>query len=281
MWAADLYQKARIILATCAILAMLGQPCPIPVGQTGSRGWLVTDEPSAASAFIASQRDHDPSAAERATSPLYRAEMQRRGRGEEWPFSGLWTEATSQLDFRFVGAIADGMGFTYALYAARSKPPVGPDSPTSLWRIDLAPEGRVIWGELARIFTSPDVEIVYAPPDGAASSTVALPWAVSDGGDQPRSAFGMRSAAGDAYLALGLGWRQMGDDRPARVAFVMLDARGNVLPDCWSFGQPIPSWDPEWHPVDPRTFDLGELDSADAATLEAYLASLAEGELYG
>ncbi len=72
----------------------------------------------------------------------------------------LWVEATPTLDFTYLGAVKDGDGFTYALYEARPKHPDGPNAPTSLWRIDLDPEGRVIWAEFARLFDQPRVELM-------------------------------------------------------------------------------------------------------------------------
>ena len=282
MWSRVLHSNAQIFLAACIVVAVLGQAgCNLSVGQVAPLGWVVSDEPPSAAAFIASQRDHDSVEAARVTSPIFRAELARRGRGTEWPFYGLWIEATSRLDFRFVSAVTDGSGFTFALYAARPRISVGPDSPTSLWRIDLDPEGRVIWGELARIFTSPEVEVVQALGDDIDSATTALPWTASNVDDGQLSVFGVRSKAGDAYLAVGFGQRGTTDDRPSKVTFVMLNASGKVLPNCWSFGQPSPTWDAEWHPADPSAFDIDGLDPADVQTLETYLASIASGPLDG
>jgi hypothetical protein len=246
-----------LVLVAALGAALVRAVCGTTLSQAGVPDQRAPNEPATAAAFMASQRDRDTTTVALVTSPLYRAEMARRGRGTDWPFDGLWTEATAQLSFTFVGALSDSDGFTFALYTARAKHPNTADAPTSLWRIDLDPEGRVIWGELARIFDSPRVEVVRGPRALALANTR---WQLL---------FAVRSAAGDAYVAL-----HPDPADPGRIAFAQEDASGELGPSFWSFGQPMPTRDAQWHPVDPLPFDLGRLTVGQDQMLRSYLRVL-------
>lgn len=217
-------------------------------------------EPPSAAAFIQAERDRDVERASLFTSPLFRAELERRGRGAEWPFDGLWLAAASKLDFAYLGAVMDADGFTYTLYKARPKHSDGPNAPTSLWRIDLDPRGRVIWGDFVRLFDSPRVALVHDESVAWQLCTLERMWATPPGGERRQALFGVRSGAGDAYVAL-----HPNPEDAGRIAFAQEDATGQLGPSFWSFGQITPTW---------GSFDLGGLSDADLRTLDDYLSAL-------
>jgi hypothetical protein len=92
---------------------------------------------------------------------------------------------------------------------------------------------------------------------------------------RPCLTFGVRSEAGDGYLALGFGCERSADLTAAEViAFATIGASGELLPSYWTFGEPVSTRDGEGHPVPPRGFDLTRLSEEDSTLLRAYLTSL-------
>ena len=227
-------------------------------------------EPAAAAAFIDSQRTGNVAEAERVTSPLYRAEMVRRGRGSAWPLDGLWVEATAQLSFTYVAAVSDSRGFTYVLYTARPRYPTGQASPTSLWRIDLDPQGKVIWGDLARIFESPQVEVIRGQGLAGTPSVLARSWVAPTSVVPLQVVLEVRSAAGDAYVAL-----RPDPTDPGRIAFVQQDTSGDIGPSYWSFGEPVPAEVVTVQPGASGVYGYDGLTDAQTQTLRFYLEELA------
>jgi hypothetical protein len=231
-------------------LAMVG--CLVAAGCAGSglAAARPAASPPAAATFIAAHVAGAAALAEPGRSPLHRAELARRGRASELP-DPLWAVAAPALDFEPAGALEDGYGFAHALYIARPRrsPTTGP---ASVWRVDLDPLGRVIWGEPVRLLGSPAASVVRAA-----------------------DRVGVRSAAGDGYV--GVVVRCPG--RPDLVAFAILDEDGTVGPDRWSFDQPLPLGDPDDHHALAPPFGPGleEVPSADRPLLRAYLAALPAG----
>lgn len=236
-------------------------------------------EPPAAAAFIASQRDQDAVAASQVTSRLFHAELDRRGLSASWPLDPLWSEATSELRFTFVHALADRNGFTSALYTAR---PMSGDSPVTLWRLDLDPEGRVIWGDFLWLFGDVNVRTIST---ASASARVASSLAIAPreaGSPLPCLVFGIVSAAGDGYLALGLNCGgTAGTTSAPPVAFATIDKAGTLRPGFWSFGDIGPATDASGSVAPPRAFDLRSLSAQDASTLQTYEAGLSAQSVIG
>jgi hypothetical protein len=183
-------------------------------------------EPPAAATFVASHAA--ALAAPPVTlSPLYAAESVRRGHGAE-ALDGLWREAAPRLRFEPVAWLADGRGFAHALYLARPRERPGP---TTVWRIDVDPRGRVIWGEPVRLL-QPAVAVVR--------SGDRVAFASDDGG---------------GYVAL---------PRPDRrgFRFLIVDADGSAVDDPWTFSRPYHLFDADGHalevpPLSPSDRSLG------------------------
>jgi hypothetical protein len=226
-------------------------------------------EPVAAAAFLAAHAQADAPRVAASVSPLYWAELRRRGRGAP-ALNPLWLESVRVLDFAYTGGIVDEGGFVHVLYAARPKK--DPDGPTSVWRVDLDPAGRVIWGEPIRLL-----------PDGGEPAT---PGARSDAarrlvgaasGDDRLSAgglLGVRSSSGDGYYALGL--HRDGAVRPATVVFFAVDAAGARVPDYWSFGRevPIPTGPNSSRLSEPFRIERSGLAAEDRELLRQYLRTI-------
>jgi hypothetical protein len=274
MLAVLLLRGVSVLLGAWALIALLtlgGSPEVAATAPPRS----VLPEPPAARAFVTAQKDHDATAAARVTSPFFRAELERRGQAATWPFEGLWAEAAPQLDFRYVGAVANGQGFVHALYTARPHRLGRAGSPTSLWRIDLDPQGRVIWGEPARLFAHPEVRVIGALDVASTLDASAPPLVGIDHPARPCLTLGVRSEAGDGYLALGFGCERTADLTAAEViAFATIDTSGELLPSHWTFGEPVSARDAAGNPVPPRGFDLTRLSEEDALLLRAYLDGL-------
>lgn len=263
MFASRFARTIRSILVFLALVVALSLLGSRPAAShADGEPWSIQSEPAAAAAYIASQWTRDTAAATLVTSPLYRAEMERRGRGADWPLYGLWVEAAAKLSFSFVGAVSDSQGFTYALYTARSQHPVSAEAPTSLWRIDLDPEGKVIWGELARVFDNPRVERVDVIGTSSAPSVLYVSWTASAVGEQRQAVFGVRSVAGDSYLAI-----HPDPSDPGRITFAQEDASGQLGPSGWTFGRQVQS-------TATRPFDLGRLSDDQVQTLRTYLGGI-------
>jgi hypothetical protein len=226
--------------------------------------------PPAAATFIAAHAAGAAAGAEHAMSPLHRAELARRGRGPAASVDPLWAAAAPLLDFEAAAVISGGHGFVHALYVARPRrsPATGP---TSVWRVDLDPLGRVVWGEPVRLLADPSAVVVGAgatpSPVVAALGTLRPPHGVRLG-----APVGVRSAAGDGYYGLAL--RRPG--QPEAVMFVIVDEEGAAGPDRWSFGQPVPLGDPDDHHAlaPPWGSWLDGMPPADRDLLRAYLAAL-------
>jgi hypothetical protein len=197
------------------------------------RGPTGTVEPAAAAAFLAGHVQADAPRVAASASPLYWAELRRRGRGAP-ALNPLLRESVDVLDFAYAGGIVDDDGFGHALYAARPK--MHPDGPTSVWRVDLDPGGRVIWGEPTRLLPGGGQPAAPGPRSDAVRRLAG-----TTPGDEQLGAgglVGVTSPNGDGYYALGL-YRD-GTARPTKVVFFGVDADGERVPDYWSFGQQVP-----------------------------------------
>jgi hypothetical protein len=225
--------------------------------------------PSAAATFIAAHAAGDLRPAERAASALHRAELLRRGRRPEELFDSFWAAAAPLLSFAPALTVSDGYGFVHALYVVRPRrsPSAGP---VGVWRVDLDPAGRVVWGEPVRLLADTSATAVpagFAPPS-VVSALAVLP---APAGVRLGEPFGVHSATGDGYY--GLTVERAG--RPDAVAFFIVDEHGAIGPDRWSFGQPTPAGDPNDRDAltPPSSPHLSGLSSADGELLRAYLAA--------
>jgi hypothetical protein len=207
-------------------------------------------EPPTAGAFMAAYARGDEGAAERLASPLY---------GDEWARLGLSVADRRDLlprwfrdappdpnrawqRFAYVdGAPAPG-GFGHLLYAAlpvrpevavRDREASSPgDRPLpAAWRVDLAPDGRVIWIEMVWLFAG-DARRLRPIDVLEEEAPVPLPEPLQ--ARRPRLLFGLRSGVGqEGYYAFALS--------PARevgpVLFLARDPEGGLRPGAWSFGR--------------------------------------------
>jgi hypothetical protein len=215
-----------LLLAGCAPPS-LEQPHPSATPEPVS-----AVEPPATSAFLAAYAAGDEVAAERLASPLYRAEWERRG----WTDRDLdvlrpdWFEPGPSrvwIRFTYIGGAADSAGFGRLLFAGQSTGGDGAGG-ASVWRVDTAPDGRVIWAELVWLFGEAGPVM---PADATRSlAGVALPPALA--ALHPRPLVAARSeASGEAYyLADATAHGQ------SRVIFFALDQEGQFRPGAWSYG---------------------------------------------
>ncbi len=265
---------AKISVAGLILIATLA------LGLSTAQGAIVQPrvslEPPDAAAFITSQRDQDAATASRVTSGLFHAELDRRGLDRAYPLDPLWSEATSKLTFTFVDALADRNGFTSALYTARPK---DADYPVTLWRLDLDPQGKVIWGDFLWLFGDANVRTISST--GASPKlTYSLAFAPREAGSpRPCLVFGIVSGKGDGYLALGLNCWGSGANiaPPSPVAYATVDGSGAIHPGYWSFGDTTPTSNGK----SPRVFDFAVLSQQDASTLRTYEASLSAQSVIG
>jgi hypothetical protein len=189
--------------------------------------------PRAATRFLTAHGTADASGVAASVSPLYWAELRRRGRDAEG-LNPIWTESAPLLEFAYVGGIEDNEGFKHLLYSARPKTHSG--GPTSVWRVDLDPGERVIWGEPTRLLSS---EAQPATPGPRVDAARRLVRSMSSGEEQRDGGLvGVNSANGDGYYALGL-YRE-GAARPTTVVYFGVDQDGARVPDFWSFGRDRP-----------------------------------------
>jgi hypothetical protein len=226
-------------------------------------------EPSAAAVFVAAHADpHGPPPG---LSPLHRAELARR-RVPSVERNPLWAEAATRLVFGYLGGLVDRDGFGHALYVARPKR-TDVDGPTTLWRIDLDPAGRVIWGEPVRLLEGTAVRRVV-DADAATAELADLPRPRRWSGLTPGRVVGVRAEDGAGYYAVGLHRRPGG--RPDAVLFVIAETGGALSRDPWSYGQPVPVADGTGGRLVAGPFQPEEpgLTEDERALLRAYLLTL-------
>src|SRR5207248_2587239 len=147
------------------------------------------------------------------------------------------------LDFAYVDGLRDGAGFGHLLYVARSRPPH--DLVNSVWRLDLAPDGRVIWLEPV-FFVSTDARplgVARDAPQAVATKLARSPVA------GPGDTLGVVAADGTAYYLL---------ERARTILSVGVTTGVDVMPGGWTFGDPItagfgvPGGDANLAPADAR-----------------------------
>ena len=200
--------------------------------------------PAPLAAFLAAYARGDEAAAEAVASPLYGAEWARRGltaadRARLAPGARLRDRSWAWARFIYVGAAEGGDGYEHHLLVAwPARPPVGERPLPSIWRVDTAPDGRVIWLELVWLCATGASRLTPA----AAGPGADLPAAVA--ALYPRSLLGVRGDVGrEGYYALEV--NASADEAPGRagaypaVLFVGVDPEGVVRPGAWSYGQRV------------------------------------------
>lgn len=260
------FARVRAALLVAAIACVGPLPVPRPAPPEPAR-----PEPPAAAAFVAAHVRADAAPVALVTSPLYRAEAARRGRPAG--LDPLWAEAARLVAFVYVGGLVDERGFAHALYTARPRRP-GADGPTTVWRLDLDPRGRVVWGEPVRLLPGTGVRSVVG--GHAAADPAALPSPDGWASLSPDEVVGVRAENGAGYYAVGL-HRGAGRPRPAAVLFVIADDAGGLTRDPWSFGRPLPIGDAAGGRVLARPYGTDEpgLSVDERELLRAYLRTLA------
>jgi hypothetical protein len=208
--------------------------------------------PAPLATFLAAYVRGDEATAEAAASPLYGAEWARRGltaadRAGLAPGAHLRDRSGAWARFVYVGAAEGGDGYGHHLLVAwPARPPVGERPLPSVWRVDTAPDGRVIWLELVWLCAAGASRLTPAAgdPDAPTGPVPGLPAAVA--ALHPRALVGVRSDVGrEGYYALGPAAGADGAAPAARdgshpaVLFVGVDPEGVVRPGAWSYGQRV------------------------------------------
>jgi hypothetical protein len=209
-------------------------------------------EPRAARQFVSAYARVDEDTISRLTSPLYHFELARRGYGDRLAVVPVpWDDtasrpATPWLRFTYLDGIADSDGFTHLLYLARSTLVDERRAPTTVWRVDLDPEGRIIWAEMVfgfgeakgySVHRTMDVHLRDLPEIPVPQSLQPI-WPSL----QPQVLLTVTSVADQCYYALGLvpkGKALAGGGVPDIVIFFATDEDHHVFPDAWSYGERI------------------------------------------
>lgn len=222
-------------------------------------------ELDAAAGFVAAYASADPRGIARTASPLYRSELARRGIAGEAFLPVPWDDRSPPpvspwLTFRYLDAIADAQGFTHAFYLVHARLGAGPQPTATLWRVDLDPAGRVIWGEMVfdlggaagmTVRKTTRVRLNSLPP-----VPIPLPLERRWPDLRPAIVLALRSTDGDAYFVLGLVPRTAPASDPLLprvLIYFGADHAGKVVPGAWSYGEPAVRWVDSLHaePVAP------------------------------
>jgi hypothetical protein len=139
-------------------------------------------EPAEAAAFVRAFTTGDEAAAESIASPLYRYEWARRAISVEQRLAVVphrWHRTADDpewIRFRFEGGLRDDAGFGHLIYTAWPMAWATADPTPSVWRVDVDPDGRVIWCELVWLFSEGTGELRGARhlPPGVPAGTVLL-----------------------------------------------------------------------------------------------------------
>jgi hypothetical protein len=139
-------------------------------------------EPSAAATFVRAFAAGDEATAEGVASPLYRYEWARRDISIEQRLAVVphrWHRTADDpewIRFRFEGGLRDDAGFGHLIYTAWPMAWATPDPTPSVWRVDIDPDGRVIWCELVWLFSegTDGLRAARHLPPGVPAGTVLL-----------------------------------------------------------------------------------------------------------
>lgn len=232
-------------------------------------------EPVGAAAFVAAYARADEAAAERLASPLYVIEWGRRGSSFELRESYVQPAASSAggwLRFTYQVGMIDRGGFAHLLYTA--EPVSGPPVPT-VWRIDTAPDGRVIWSEPVWIFARP-VSLVHVSAFPSIEDLADIAGTAEPSAHfAPARVAGFRAAdATEGYYLAGVeagASPGASPTRPASVRFFAVDDGGRVRPGAWSYGEPHPGLVEYGRQAEPPVVLL---PAEERALRDAYLAHL-------
>jgi hypothetical protein len=139
-------------------------------------------EPTAAAAFVRAFTTGDEGTADVVASPLYRYEWARRSISIEQRLAVVphrWHRTADDpewIRFRFEGGVRDEAGFGHLIYTAWPMAWATDDPSPSVWRVDVDPDGRVIWCELVWLFSDGTEQLRPAKqlPPGVAAGSVRL-----------------------------------------------------------------------------------------------------------
>ena len=196
----------------------------------------------ATSAFVDRLACNDDAGASAVASPLYRAELRRRGMTAMEPAGGQdaiiapQTPCNRTLEFEYVSGVRSVGGFSHLLYAVR---PFGSDASKpvkhSVWRIDAAPDGRVIWFEMVWLF-GPETAEVDLLANAADLNSSPLPTEAQGTGARPSAGIVSKQVGEGHYLlGVGNGTSESGKWSPKLVRSYTLDTDGKMRPGAWTF----------------------------------------------
>jgi hypothetical protein len=264
-----------VVRVALAVLLLLLPACTLeaPDRSTPAEPRLVAAEPGRVAAFLAALSRGDEEAAEKVTSPLYRAEWERRGlsRAER---RSLHADMPSRAAFAFAGGARDAAGFGHHLYLAQPPPRwhLQPTSP-SVWRVDTDPDGWVIWAELVYLFGSGGS--ITATEAGASGPDAPMPAALAS--RHPRPLVRLQAdATPESYNLIRVdrsATSRRASPGGAALVFYGADEEGGLRPGAWSYGEPVGTNRAYGQPRPPAL----RLDAGIDGLQAAYVASLSGG----
>jgi hypothetical protein len=247
----DLSTMSRRLLVLLVAATLTLASAPASGSSTARADDSALPEPVVGARFVRAYAEADPEAIAALASPLYRTELGRRGIPNVPAFLPVpWDDPASAppipwLKFTYVDGIVDDSGFTHLLYVARSLVVDESSAPLTVWRVDLDPRGRLVWGDVVFDFgpapgfsarRTTDVRLESLPEIPVPSRLEPI-WSEL----RPRVLLSVTSTGGDTYYALGLrhaDLRGPNDRRPSVLIFFAADTKGHVFPGVWSFGEP-------------------------------------------
>lgn len=213
----------------------------------------VLAEPAEAAAFMAAYARGDVATLDRLGSPLYRLEAGRKSADPLAPFPWAAVNgvaATPAPRFAYVDGLVDGAGYVHLLYVSTPAGAAEDDPVVAVWRADLAPDRRVVWVEMVRMFwrvtrLAPVRTTAIGP-----TLLTALPAAravVGCAGLRPRTIVGVEAPDGQGYYLVAVdrgGDAALAALGPARatttlVAHFSVDPGGGVVEGAWTYGGPV------------------------------------------
>ena len=244
--------RSRCTIAAFLALYVLGialSGCSLPALSRPSlvdNGAVIAREPAAAATFIDAYAHGDLRTSDDAASPLYRAEWIRRGTTRDQRFALLPAyfrapvHPSEWLQFSYVGGLVDDVGFGHLLYTAHSTGGTGDAAPT-VWRVDVGPDGSVIWTEMVYLFSEDTSDVTSVEVDGA-PARASVPPQLRSFQDLPL--VGVHTTRGqEGYYAVASRPTATPNDPHAvhsYVFFFAVDPDGHLRAGAWSYGKPQP-----------------------------------------
>jgi hypothetical protein len=264
----------RLVVGLLALIALL--PANLAYSEDLGPEQSATVVPSVQTMdFVEVYATGDEVLADALASPLYRAEWKRLGVSakERMELRLGHGPQPKALRFSYVGGVRSAGGFGHFLFAVSPIPTGAQTERTySVWRVDTAPDGRVIWLDLVWIFGTETEEINLVTRASSLAATSVPADAAATGAKPLVGIVSTDTGEGHYLMGLGKGGDATKGCAPSVIRTYTVDADGQFRPGAWGYGLSDHGVDP--YPAAVEATPRIKVEPEDTALLAAYLDTL-------